>query len=247
MEELMVTRPSLAQSIAKELASAIYVGEFRTGQRLPSERALMERYSAGRNTIREAVQSLVAQGLLDVSPGRGTTVLEINHATPFEHADFSVLSGNTAVDDLYEFRILLEVDATAKAAVRAQPSDIEEIMEALHRHEHAVETGSPDVSRRGAEFHAVVVKASHNSAYSAALRAMAGPLTTVRRRTDTVPGVISSGAADHRRIADFIARGDSEGAVAAMLLHLRTAQTILAKVRAAETTAIPTDRIEESN
>jgi DNA-binding FadR family transcriptional regulator len=230
----MVARPSLAQSIAKELAAAIYVGEFRAGQRLPPERALMERYSAGRNTIREAVQSLVAQGLLDVSPGRGTTVLEVSQGTPFEHADFSVLTGNAAVDDLYEFRILLEVDATAKAAARARGDDIVEIMEALRRHEQAVPDGPPGVTRRGTEFHAAIVKASHNTAYIAALKAMAGPLTAVREHIDAVPGAISSGAADHRRIAELIAHGDVEGASAAMLLHLRTAQTNLAKARALE-------------
>lgn len=86
----MQTRRTLAQSIAASLVEAIQLGEFAPGDRLPPERDLMERYEAGRNTVREAVQALVAQGILDVRPGRGTTVLK---------SEFSALVDTTAALD----------------------------------------------------------------------------------------------------------------------------------------------------
>jgi len=63
-------RPAYRQ-IADHLRAAILSGELPPGKQLPSERALMESYGAARGTVRQAIATLRAEGLIDIEHGRG--------------------------------------------------------------------------------------------------------------------------------------------------------------------------------
>lgn len=60
--------------IADQLRSEIESGELGRGSQLPSELQLRERFDASRNTVRDAVKSLIGLGLVETRPGRGTYV-----------------------------------------------------------------------------------------------------------------------------------------------------------------------------
>ena len=64
------------RQIADRLRAAILSGELPPGERLPSERELIERYSAARGTVRQAIALLRSEGRLDVQHGRGAFVRE---------------------------------------------------------------------------------------------------------------------------------------------------------------------------
>jgi len=79
MEEIRpVVRSTLVRSVAARLVSLITKGTFKPGDRLPSERQLAQKLAVGRSTIREALQSLALVNLVDMQPGRGTFVKEID-------------------------------------------------------------------------------------------------------------------------------------------------------------------------
>ncbi len=79
MEEIRpVVRSTLVRSVAARLVSLIAKGTFKPGNRLPSERQLARKLEVGRSTIREALQSLALMNVVDIQPGRGTFVKEIN-------------------------------------------------------------------------------------------------------------------------------------------------------------------------
>jgi molybdopterin/thiamine biosynthesis adenylyltransferase/DNA-binding transcriptional regulator YhcF (GntR family) len=79
MEEIRpVVRSTLVRSVAARLVSLIVKGTFKPGDRLPSERQLARKLEVGRSTIREALQSLALVNLVDMQPGRGTFVKEID-------------------------------------------------------------------------------------------------------------------------------------------------------------------------
>jgi GntR family transcriptional regulator len=67
-------RSALHKDIANELRRLITSGGFKPGERLPTEPDLEERFGASRNTIRLAVATLVHEGLIQLSPGRGMFV-----------------------------------------------------------------------------------------------------------------------------------------------------------------------------
>jgi len=58
------------------LRSHIVTGQWRVGDRLPAERELCEAFGLSRTTVREAIESLVSDGLLRREKGKGTFVAE---------------------------------------------------------------------------------------------------------------------------------------------------------------------------
>src|SRR5678816_3471302 len=56
--------------VSGQLRSAILAGEIPEGARLPGERELAERFEVGRPTVREALRSLEALGIVEIRPGR---------------------------------------------------------------------------------------------------------------------------------------------------------------------------------
>jgi GntR family transcriptional regulator len=63
------------RQIAEDLRRKIKSGEIGHGDQLPTELELRERYDASRNTVRDAVKSLITRGLIETRPGQGTFVV----------------------------------------------------------------------------------------------------------------------------------------------------------------------------
>lgn len=66
----------LWREIAETLREQIESGELSPGEQLPTEIELMERFDAGRNTIRQAIQLLTTRNLVVAHAGRGTFVTQ---------------------------------------------------------------------------------------------------------------------------------------------------------------------------
>jgi GntR family transcriptional regulator len=66
---------SLHHQLFAVLQSGIFSGRYRTGALLPSEDSLAETYQVSRATVRRAMQTLEARGMIERTPGIGTRVL----------------------------------------------------------------------------------------------------------------------------------------------------------------------------
>jgi GntR family transcriptional regulator len=71
LKEVAVTEP-MYRTIAQDLLEKIQSGAVRPGDQLPTELELRDKYSASRNTIRDAVKWLATRGLVETRPGQGT-------------------------------------------------------------------------------------------------------------------------------------------------------------------------------
>ncbi len=68
------------EEIAQTLTRDILTGQYRVGERLPSERDLAARFDANRGAVREAMKKLEQLGIADIQPG-GARVLPLNEAS----------------------------------------------------------------------------------------------------------------------------------------------------------------------
>ena len=66
-----VKRVRSFDDVLEQLREAIFSGRVRPGDRLPGERQLCEEFGVGRPTLREALRSLEAVGIIEVRPGKG--------------------------------------------------------------------------------------------------------------------------------------------------------------------------------
>ncbi|WP_026415655.1 GntR family transcriptional regulator [Actinomadura oligospora] len=97
------------EEIAADLQRKIHDGELGPGEQLPTEQELAREYGAARNTVRDAVQRLKNQRLVESRPGLGTFVVEppVKFSitlTPSEDTGFSGGEGRAWVDEVAKQR-----------------------------------------------------------------------------------------------------------------------------------------------
>lgn len=163
----MTLRPTtvarIADVIAGELETRILEGSWKPGDRLPSERDLAVELSVSRPSLREAIQKLVAKGLLRTRHGGGTYVTDQLEA-PFVDPWQAMLNGHPMLQsDLLEFRQMLESQAAYLAAERATAADLALLesrfndLELIYAKNNLIGCIDVDVA-----FHQAVAEAAHN-------------------------------------------------------------------------------------
>ncbi|WP_421866226.1 FCD domain-containing protein [Motiliproteus sp.] len=175
MKYRRVKQPKISDVIMEELESMILEGSLKPGQKLPSERELSKQFEVSRPSLREAVQKLVAKGLLTSRQGGGTYVsdtLDGGYADPL----LTLFSSHPeAQADLLEFRHALEGVAAYYAALRSTESDrraIQKIYDELEGY-HEVKAFEQEV-KADVEFHLRIAEASHNVVLLHTMRALLG-------------------------------------------------------------------------
>lgn len=76
----MASVASKADEICAVLRTEILTGQYRAGERLPSERDLAARFEANRGAVREALKKIEQLGIVSVAPG-GVRVVPVEEAT----------------------------------------------------------------------------------------------------------------------------------------------------------------------
>jgi GntR family transcriptional regulator, transcriptional repressor for pyruvate dehydrogenase complex len=112
--------------VSGQLRNAIAAGEIPEGTRLPGERELAVRFEVGRPTVREALRSLEARGIVEIRPGRagGAYAVRPSEATLGSALSTLVSLHGASPQELAEFRLGFEADTAWWAALRAHAEDI---------------------------------------------------------------------------------------------------------------------------
>jgi DNA-binding FadR family transcriptional regulator len=154
---------SAGEHIADRIVTAIALGEFVPGQRLPTERDLASMLNVSRTTVREAVQRLAALGYVDVRRGRNGGAFVLQGWGP-DAADMirrTLLPGWDRFERLFDFRQLIEPLIARTAAERRTDEDSALIRVTLDAYRDA---GTDREASRAADeaLHAAVAHATQN-------------------------------------------------------------------------------------
>jgi GntR family transcriptional repressor for pyruvate dehydrogenase complex len=158
----------MRQRTLRELERQVLGGKWPVGTRLPSERAMAEIFGASRTTVREAVQHLIARGLLEARQGSGVFVLDpASQPDPAIRAAAPWLAGMIdhplLRNDILEFRLWFECGAARLAAERATRAQHASLGRVIGRMQDAVRTCDVDAEAQAdAAFHELLADASHN-------------------------------------------------------------------------------------
>ncbi|UJP41288.1 FadR/GntR family transcriptional regulator [Cellulomonas palmilytica] len=155
----MTRRTGLIDSTVQELRARITSGEWPVGSRIPPEPQLVELLGVGRNTVREAVQSLVHAGLLERRQGSGTYVLSSSELA----ATMGRQIAEARQRDVVEVRRALEIEAARLAARRRTALDASTLLD--RRDERAAAYVSGDLDAMVATdlaLHTTIVRAAAN-------------------------------------------------------------------------------------
>jgi GntR family transcriptional regulator, transcriptional repressor for pyruvate dehydrogenase complex len=229
---------NLAELVVHHISEQIASGALSPGDKLPTESQLMVTLDVSRTVIREAISRLQANKVIETRHGIGSFVLE----PPRERLGIDMVPATTLHDVLsvLELRISLETECAGLAAQRAQPGDVQHIRAALDAIEAARGRDSVDADL---QFHIAVARATGNR-YFVDILTQLGSSLIPRKRLDSA-GIAKANPdaylmlvnAEHESILDAIARHDSEGARAAMRMHLSNSRERLRRAGIATETA----------
>lgn len=208
----------LYRQIADQIADLIARGEFRVGDRLPSERELATLLGVSRTSVREAIICLEIAGLVDVRVGSGIFVRRRAAASEPVAAD-----DEPGPFELLEARALVEGEIAARAARCVRKRDLAPLTDALER----MRTGGEDFASRDAAdhaFHMGIAQATGNAALVAVVaRLWRGRAHPMWRRMEVhmhTPALYQTTLRDHAAIVTALAEHDADGARQAMHRHL---------------------------
>ncbi|UCD27385.1 MAG: FadR family transcriptional regulator [Planctomycetota bacterium] len=229
-----VSHRRLAEEIADQIERMILNHELQIGDALPPERELAAQLQVSRNILREAITMLAQKGLLEVRPGSGTFVARPSAEFLEDSISFLIRFSKTALYDLLEARLLIEVEIAGLAAELGTEQDIALIAERLTQ----LEAESDDLDayvEADIRFHTALARAAKNEIYRLLLSSIRGALRqNIRFFVKHNPAVLEEAHLYHQRILQAIQKRHPEEARAAMRQHLEVAHRGLQELEGQE-------------
>ena len=179
-EKFKIQRENLNDKVERALRKMLVEEKWKALERLPSETELAELFGVNRLTVRMALQKLNAQGLVEVRPGDGIYAKKFSIKTYLESASDLFITPEM-LDDVCEFRSVLEIESIRLAIERATPKDFEEMRKScgyyLSLQQNRDLNRDEDLRRyveADLDFHYSVCRSSHNSLYMLSFNACRG-------------------------------------------------------------------------
>jgi len=213
-----------SNELTNHIIHYIFSGEFKPGDRLPSERDMCKILHASRPKIREVIQTLSYVGYLKTIRGSGTYLVKNN-----ELMVKSVSASNLILEferkklgEIWQVRYILEKAAAGIAAETATEEDLSTLRESFQKFESIVENnGAPEeIVSATLEFHNNIIRATHNVVLQQIIENMYDLLKFTRERTQTVSDSSMRAVGFHRKLMEAICSKDKNIAETAMHEHL---------------------------
>jgi GntR family transcriptional repressor for pyruvate dehydrogenase complex len=220
----------LVDNVVEQVIRLIAESKLEAGSRLPPEMKLAEQIGVSRTVVREAMQILIAKGLVETRHGIGTMVRPVGGEQISNHLALMVQLNELSLDNLHNVRSILEVEIAGIAASQATPEEIEHLSRLVEKLEQDSADPMLYVEADG-EFHRFLARIAHNPLLMILLDSFAEIMKHVRLRVSQDPALVLSAMPDHRRIMERVKAGDVAGARQAMADHLHRAREIQRKVR----------------
>lgn len=218
-----IQKRKISQEVADRLMQRIRAGEIKPGDQLPPERELMDFYGVGRPAVREALQAMERDGIVEISHGERARVIVPTARDLIQQ----LLSGTRhllqvqpdALEHLKQLRVFLEEGTARMAAERATPDDIALIRERIEAQRNALSRDNEFLMHDMA-FHREIARISGNPIFPAVVEAIFLWASDYYQPMVRAPGAEQLTLAEHTRLADAIEAHDADAAAAAVRDHL---------------------------
>lgn len=207
------------QSIADNIFSAIeneILGDVLEKGALITELKTCEKFGVSRTPVREALQRLKQEGLVEES-GKGAVVIGITEED---------------IDDIYEVRIRIEGLAAARCAERISVEELKKLSETVALQEFYAERGAADHLRNlDSEFHRLIFSYCGSRTMETLLLELHRKVKLVRRVSVENPTRAKEAVGEHRAILEAIATRDAARAEELTARHIRNAKENIEKTK----------------
>ena len=212
----------VSEEVVKQVQEAIISGELKPGDRLPPERELAEQFGLSRMSVRDALRTLEASGLVETKVGsNGGTFIREPNFDPLRDTLSSMLRSKKAnILELVETRKIVETAIAGLAAQRATKEDLREMREAVEAARQALAAGDPNYGPYSVQFHAALARGAKNHVLNLTVRSFRAFFSNVLERLLPTHDMAERAIADHWELYKAVESRDAVRARELMSQHL---------------------------
>lgn len=158
-----LSKTTISDAVVEYFRKKIQSGELKAGDKLPSERMLINQLGVSRFSLREGLARLSALGIIQLHQGKGAFVTDMISDQTMKDIFLPVFNVNDEKNfsELIEARIFLETGLARKAAKKRTQEDIEKLKNNLEAAKSAYD--DPVLfARLDSQFHQLIANIADN-------------------------------------------------------------------------------------
>lgn len=218
-ESEKLQQKTVVSQVMERIKDLIATGQYKPGDRIPTEQELAARFGTGRSSIREAIRIFHHLGVVETKVPKGTFVCDRSNIAT-EAITWALLLGNNDRFEVLELRRVLEEQgfrALAEGYGAGDPG-AQAAVEGLEREvaamRQAAEAGSyEDLTRADFRFHERIIGQSSNRLFAAIFQTLHNFTEEEIRVTHVSLADLLEVVSDHRDIVESLKRKDPGAAV----------------------------------
>ncbi len=214
-----IAKRTVRERISDKLASLVASGILQLGDELPSERELAALLSVSRETVRGAIQTLAARGIVEVSQGARTRVINADIDTLKIGLTSPRAINSYDLDSVHSARLLVERAVVAEAAGRIDDDTLRRLELSLAT-QRQVMNDPVRFLICDHEFHLAIYRASANPLLADFAIDLYTYMLDHRRAAVSRAGAIRKSHGDHVKIVNALRERDAAAVVAAFTRHI---------------------------
>lgn len=220
MEFKSITKSTLSEKIARQIARMVREGDYKAGDRLPTINDMAGQFGVGHPTLRESLKKLETLGVVEVKHGSGVYVRGDGDQLLVSNP---LLSGEVSKDillDLIEARSFIETQSARQAAQNATSEHICRMEELLERAGNHIDDDKI-LTETNMAFHQQVAVASGNVVVGQILKVLSTLFEHEQRTLLNIYGSRQKDHEEHWEIFEAIQAGNEDQSEQRMRTHLK--------------------------
>jgi GntR family transcriptional regulator, transcriptional repressor for pyruvate dehydrogenase complex len=160
---------NVSQNIVNQIRKAIFNGTLKPGDKLPSDRELMDNFGVSKGSVREALRSLEVLGLLEIRKGAlgGAFVTEVKTEKAKEGFSNFFVFRDLSLENLFDVRLILEAHIAENAASVITGDDLHRLEHNLQETRNALQNDLPlNYREKEIAFHLIIANATRNPLFT---------------------------------------------------------------------------------
>lgn len=222
------------EEIVEQIKQLILDGHIKPGDKLPSERNLVESFKVSRASIREALSALEMMGLLEVRTGEGAYIRQMQADSMVAPLTWALSMEKGSVLEILEVRRMMEVQAAGYAAERATRQELAELDAILDSMKVNLYNSGNIAEKADHSFHYTIARATHNKITIRLMDMISDHLQHLMRASRSklyegkyTPELLYE---EHVRILNALKSRDPEEAKKQMITHLNGVEEEILKI-----------------
>ena len=214
-----IRQSRVSEDVARQLKQSILIGQFKTGDKLPSERKLAEEFEVSRAAIREALRTLGNSGFVSTRQGSagGVFVTDLTFEQLANTYLDLFLTNKVSMPELHQVRVFVEPEVARSAAKNVSAQHARRLQAALDAEDLPLATLMDDIERKTA-VHFILAEMCDNRLFEGLVKSMMRlTVQVVQAASPDARKMHPSGL--HMPVVEAVLAGDGEAAFAAMRRH----------------------------